>query len=346
MSPLLSEILLRTIPEDLIAGVRIGEHRVYGSIIRSVVTGRIVGHLQETSGLAHLVGSLLTAPASLPLQAGGLGVDAIGHAVSYVQNEQIKAGLAALNSMQLAGLALGTAAIGASVAGFAVLSTKLNRVEAKLDHMQPKLQEIARVLRVIRADQLASDFVRLRTAAQQLDEAWLLPDPVSQWRSVATEAHFLANQLHRRAFELLDSTPDSIGLAEPFSEALCLAVNVRVSARMAAGEDTAAFAAAAEGARLLSDVGQQISLAKAALATMSREIPAASTEWGASLSSTAEQLRPVVDGYRAREQAAAATCLTLAELQRQQISGRAWLEAARNEAEEPFLCLVPASAVS
>jgi len=341
LSLLLSELVLRKIPEHLIARISSGECHVYGSIIRSMTTGRIVGHLQETSELASLAGTLLAAPASLPFQIGNFGVDAIGHSVSFIQNEQIKAGIAALQSMQLAGIALGTAAIGVSVAGFAVLSAKLSRIEAKIDQIHPKLEEMARVLDAVRADQLATDFVRLRTALEQLDEAWLLPEPNLQFRSVSTEAHFLANQFHRRASELLHGAPETVTMAEPFAEALCLAANVRVTARMASGDDAAAFAAAKEGAALLSDIVQHVHLGDATLASVSREIPIATPQWGEALKATADQLRPIVEAYRAREQAAAATCLTLAELQLQQISGRAWLETARDDAGGPLLCLLP-----
>jgi hypothetical protein len=38
-------VLLREVPEHILAGVRLGDFKVYGSIIRSLRSGRIVGHL-------------------------------------------------------------------------------------------------------------------------------------------------------------------------------------------------------------------------------------------------------------------------------------------------------------
>jgi hypothetical protein len=341
---LLSEVLLREVPERLVAGVGSGELKVYGSIIRSMVNGRVVGHLQETSGLANLAGNMLMAPASLPLQGGGLVLDAVGHSVSYVQNEQIKAAIELLQSMQLASLALGAASIGVSVAGFAVLSRKLGRVEAKVEQLEPKLQEIQGTVRAIRSDQLAEDFVRLRTALEQLDEGWILPDPVAQWRHVAAETHYLANQFQRRAIELLESGPAAVSLAEPLTEALALAAGARVSARMAAGDDAAALAAATDGAKSLSEVGQRVRLAEAAMAMVPAEVSPGTIEWGSQLDSIAEKLKPVAQGYRSREQAAAATCMTLSKLEGRQIGCREWLEAARDENEAPLLCLAIAEA--
>lgn len=339
MIGLLSDVLLREVPQRLVTGVSSGELKVYGSIIRSVVTGRVVGHLQETSALTNIAASVLMAPASLPLQAGGLMIDAVGHSVSYVQNEQIKAGIEVLQSMQLANLALGAASIGVSVAGFAVLATKLSRVEAKVEQLEPKLVEIQHTVQVIRADQIAEDFVRLRTALEQLDEGWILPDPVAQWRHVAAEAHYLANQFQRRAAELLDTGPTTILLAEPMTEALSLASSARVTARMAAGDDAAALAAASDGAKSLYELGQRVRPAEAAIAMVPAEAEPATANWGSRVASIAEELAPTVDAYRGREQAAAATCLTLSELEARQITGREWLVAARDEEHAPLLCL-------
>ena len=340
----LAGILLREVPEHLAAGVSSGEFRVYGSIIRSLTSGRIVGHLQETAALADMASTLLAAPASLPLQAGGLTIDAIGHSVSYVQNEQIKAALAVVKSMQAANLALGAAAIGISIAGFAVLSKKLNRVEQKVDSLDSKLDQLAGKIELIRRDRIAEDFARLRTALEQLDEAWLLGDPVGQWRLVANEAHFLANQFYRRAAELGEIDASNIALAEPFVEALAIAANARLTARMAANDDAASQRAAEDGAAALATLGEGVQLGKSALAAVDRRIAPATPEWSAALEVAADGLRPTVEQSRMREAAAAATCLTIETLRERQIPGRMWLEAAREEQEAPLLCLLPVAA--
>jgi hypothetical protein len=335
----LPDILLRQVPQQVIARVSSGECRVYGSIVRSMVTGRIVGHLQETAGLTNLAGGLLMAPVSLPLQVGGLAVDAVGHTVSYVQNEQIKAGIELLQSMQLASLAVGTIAIGVSVAGFAVLSKKLSRLEAKVDELEPMLREIGSVVNAIRADQISEQFVRLRTALEQLDEGWLLADPVGQWRHVAAEAHSLANQFHRRSMDLLDTGPAALPLAEPMVEALALAASARVTARMASGDDVAALSAARDGAESLMEIDERVRPAESAFALLSADSDPGTAEWNKALQSTAEGLKPAVEAMRARTEAASATCLTLSELHARQISCREWLDSARAEMDEPLLFL-------
>jgi hypothetical protein len=331
----IASLLLREVPAQLLSGVGTGEYKVYGSIIRSVANGRIVGHLQETSGLTRLAGKALTEG----IPGFGTAVDLAGHTVSYVQNEQIKAAVNVVQNLQIANLAVSAAGIGVSVAGFAVLAAKIGRVEAKVEALGDRLDAIARGVAFLRRDRIAEDFTRLRTAAQMLDEAWLLSDPLAQWRHVAEEAIFLSNQFERRALELLGDNPDPIA-AEPFLEALAFASSARVQARLASGEDAVARKAAEEGALTLMRAGDRLGLAQAAVAgTLQTAVPVGTQDWSDALDARAKALRDSVAGTRAREAAAVGSALTLEELERQGISGRAWLEEARAEAEAPLLFL-------
>jgi len=343
MATLLGDVLLRKVPAHLLAGVQTGDLQVYGSIIRSLTSGQIVGHLQETSGLARLGATALSAPASLPLAGAGLAADVVGHGVSYVQNEQIKAAVDVVQNLQIANLALGAVGIGVSIAGFAILSAKINRVEASMDAMADRLDEIARGVDSLRRDRIADDFTRLRTVAEQMDEGWSLTDPAPQWRQVASAAHSLVNMFERRACELT-ADPADVAAAEPFLEALALAASLRVATRLASGDDAAGRAAAKESARALVSVGERVSLGASVLHQMRSETALGGTKaWDQALAERVDTLRPLIKRMRQSEAAAASTSLTLAELQRQDISGRAWLEAARSEEAEPVLCLLPSA---
>ena len=338
---MITSLLLREVPAQLVSGVGTGEYKVYGSIIRSVANGRIVGHLQETSGLAKLAGTALTEG----IPGFGTAIDLAGHTVSYVQNEQIKAAVDVVQNLQIANLALSAAGIGVSVAGFAVLAAKIGRVEAKVDALGDRLDAIARGVEFLKRDRIAEDFTRLRTTAQLLDEAWLLSDPLPQWRQVAEEAIFLCNQFERRALELLDGNPDPIA-AEPFLEALAFASSARVQVRLASGEDAVARKAAEDDALTLVRAGDRLRLGQAAVAdALQAAAPVGTQDWSNALDARAKALRDSVAGTRAREAAAVGSALTLEELGRQGISGRAWLEEARAETEAPLLFL-PISAVA
>lgn len=327
--------LLREVPPALVAGVQGGDYKVYGSIIRSVASGKIVGHVQETSGLMNLAGRALS---------GGVpgintAVDLVGHGVSYVQNEQIKAAIDVVQNMQIANLALSAAGIGVSVAGFAVLAAKIGRVEAKVWALGDRLDAVARGVEFLRRDRIAEDFTRLRTAMQRLDEAWMLGDPIPQWRGVSEEAIYLTNQFERRAHELLDADPDPLP-ALPFLDALALAASLRVQARLASGDDGAARKAADEGAEALIRAGDRLRIAQSAIARASGPDAVPGTPaWADRIDASVLQLREALAGARAQEISAVGTTLTLDELARQGIRGRAWLEEARNETTAPLLYL-------
>lgn len=124
----LSHVVLREVPAELLAGVSSGEYRVAGSIIQSVSSGRVVGHLQETSAISSL---LNLSPFGLPQMA----MDA----VTVVQNEQIKAAISVVQSLQIANLAVSGIGIGVSVAGAAILAKRIARVEEKVDAILPNL---------------------------------------------------------------------------------------------------------------------------------------------------------------------------------------------------------------
>ena len=81
------------------------------------------------------------------------------------------------------------------------------------------------------------------------------------------------------------------------------------------------------------------SLADATLSTVGNQFPAGTSAWGEKLESVAQKYRPLVDCARAREAAAAATCATLEQLGKQEISMRVWLQTAREEQEAPLLYL-------
>ena len=223
-----------------------------------------------------------------------------------------------------------------------MLSAKIGRVEAKVDGLSQQLEVIARGVEGLRRDRITEDFDRLRTAVEQMDEGWKLADPVQQWRAVARDTHALANSFERRAAELLQSEASYPLAAEPFLEAMSLASSTRVASRMAAGDDVVARQAASEGASALVKLGSKLRTGDLALARLRADkIEPGSMQWREALDRATDDLRPSMAAVREREAAAAFTTFTLAELDRQRVGGRQWLEMARAEDQEPLLCLLP-----
>ena len=113
MSTILTDIFLRQIPQHLIAGHASGDYKIYGGVIRSVSEGRIVGHLQQTGLLETLVGQAV--PLAKSISPTGV-LDLVGTGVTIAQNEQIKRGIATLQSMQSMNLLLSGATLGVALA--------------------------------------------------------------------------------------------------------------------------------------------------------------------------------------------------------------------------------------
>lgn len=325
MTGSLSHVVLREIPAELLAGVASGEYRVAGSIIRSVSSGRVVGHLQETSAMSSL---LNFSPLSLPQ----IAIDA----VSVVQNEQIKAAMSVVQSLQITNLAVSGIGIGVSVAGTAILAKRIAKVEEKVDAILPNLDAIVRGLEAMRADRMAEDFTRLRTLVDQVEEAWLPSASQREWIAIARDAHFLADSFERRAREL-GAASNALN-TEPLVEAFALASGLRVTARMASSQDDMAREAASSRALTLVQLGEVIQLGPLALANAPMET-AGTSAWLDVLEQKAADLSSTVARVREREIAAAGTAEMLRELARRGVSGREWLDAAKSERQNPLLFL-------
>lgn len=326
MTGVLSSVLLRAVPDHLLANVAIGRYQVYGSIVRSVASGRIVGHLQETSGFVSL------------LSSGSLAVpQAVFGAINVVQNEQIKNAVAVVQSLQVANLALSGLSVGVSIAGTAILARRIASVEKMVGSILPELAAVRREIEGLRSDRIGEDFTRLRTLADQIEEAWLPSATHGDWMTIARDAHFLADSFERRAREVGEA--NQAIAAEPFIDAFLLASGLRVTARLALGQDDMARNAATARTHTLIELGAPLRLGRLALEKISERRDAASPEWQEHLEQVASELSPIVAASRERELSVAASAETLQELARQEISGREWLEASSADHINPLLFL-------
>ena len=166
---LIGDVFLRQVPDTLTFGVYSGKYQVFGSIIRSVANGRIVGHLQEAGGLGKVAGLVGSGPlAPLKLAAEGIKI---------VQNEQIKAGIGQLQAgvetlqhLQIASLALGAAGIGVSVVGFAILGRKIDRVREDVSALGDRIGLLSAEVKALRRDLVEADLRKLKSLSEAMDE--------------------------------------------------------------------------------------------------------------------------------------------------------------------------------
>lgn len=282
---------------------------------RDPSTGRIVGFLQET-GVApklaealHSGVSLLDAtPVGAAMRVADLGMGAAG----LIQGEQIKAQLRLVSQLQIGNLLLTGAGIGVSLAGFAIMAAKIDAVGRKVDGLVDRLDSLARSVEALRHDRIAEQLAELKTVAERYEEGWLPGGSGRHWRDTATDAHRLANNFARLATEMSERATDDLPAADPFLEALAVAITLRVNARLAAGDDEIALAAAEAGAQTLIELGDCRHLARAALSrTADEAAPPGTVEWEKALTAASVALRLSIDAARAHEAACVSAALTL-----------------------------------
>ena len=318
------------IPADVLAQVVSGAFRREGAFIRNVASGQIVRVLQETGSATHLLAAS-TNPVAATVQAVA-AVAAIG------QNEQIKAGIATLRVLGLSNLALSVAGLGVSVAGFAVVSVKLRRIEEEVKAVGDRLDRLAAVAEELRRQPVRDDLTDLTTACEQADEAWTLASPEDQWRRAGEALHRLQNRFLNRA-RVAQSEGERIEVLTPLIDALTLARSIRVSARLATGDETAARAAAAELAQTVRSLTGELGAASVLRQRLriAQVQPGSANYRSRAEAEKADAVRSA-NSLRDREQRVAALPILLSGLQEQDVRGRDWLSAAR-EADEPLLSL-------
>lgn len=324
--------VLASLPSHLRADWAAGSlHRVGMLVFRRGEPG-IVAHLVETSALQQMAPSLLSATPA------GVAIEAAKFAVGTVQNEQIKAGIEVLRSLQLTNLALSGAGLGVSILSYILLDRRLGRIEETVDAMDDKLDSIARSIEDLKQNEIRADFTDLRTACEEAEEGWLTSNAEVVWDRAASNLHRLQNKFLDRARLLLDGR--RIVEIDPFVEAYSLAATTRLSCRIASGEQALAATNAREYGHTLTNLLQDVNADTLTHAQLkARSISQTSNEYIPAL----EEERLVAEAkaalYRDQENVALSIPHTLARLDEIESTGRQWLEVARSEETSPLLFL-------
>lgn len=351
---MLADAILMGVPEALRGEFSAGTvYRVGALLFRHGQAG-IIGHVQETAAAQQAASMLLKGvvphigsaagvvaggPPGVVLAAATKAAQLGMQGITIAQNEQIKAAVATLQTLQLATLAVSAVGIGVSVAGFAILSQKIGRISDQVAVLDAKLDKMARSIDELRRDQIQEDFDRLRTACEQMDEAWHLGDPEPQWRSAAQELHGLQNRFARRVRRIVIET-EEIGTVEPFVEAFALAGANRTACRLAAGDTEAAYRASKTFAREFAEITEPIGAASLLAARLREEgISPGDTRYALHAEQARSDVEVAAASFRERDAIASSTPITLRRLEQVGISGRRWLEHARHEMREPLMVL-------
>lgn len=186
--------LLYSIPPELQARIMDGTASLVGAIIKDNVTGRILGHVQQ-SGVWQVL--LDRAMGFTSTGFSPLGILSVGS--SFVQNEQIKHGIrqlqdgmALMQTLQYGSLALSGADFGVSVAGFALMEMRLRGMEKQLSRVEDAIGQITAVRR---DDEINAIFADIQADLRNIDS-------LSTRESPGHAADILQTKLDRHASRL------------------------------------------------------------------------------------------------------------------------------------------------
>lgn len=307
----------------------------------------IVAHLQETGAMHSVAATVLNSTGNL-LSEAALSANPVGAAlnvaskgaafIAVAQNEQIKTGIALLQSLQMTNLAVTGVGIGVSVISHKLLSDKLTAIQQRLQGMDEKLERIARAVGRVEERPVWEDLTDLGSEIEKADDAWLAANATGQWERCADRLHTLKRRFYQQALDLSENGEPLAAL--PFIDAFAMASSNMISCRLAIGDEELAGKLAADFDLRLRQVASQIGVTEIVTARLrSANLEAGSPEYIASLEPEQKNASSKVELLREREAAAQSLPIILKKLREKNISGRAWLEQARSEKESPVLML-------
>lgn len=328
--------VLFEVPAQLLQSYEVGNIQRVGTLLVDSSSRQIVAHMQETSGFSQIASLAINTPAKL---LGANPLSLLSQGVTVVQNEQIKNAISTLQALQMGTMVLSGVGIGISVAGFTLISKKIDRLDTVLASVSEELEMIAIGVADLKSEVLYRDLDALRTECQQVDEAYHLSDPDSQWRSAAKNLHHLQNRFHRRALQLLQAPSPSLSLLNTLVEAFVLSGSARVTARMAAGDISAARNASKSMSQELNELTGNIGVPNFIAKGVSpkQQAPA---EIVLQIEAKRQQAENQTAAFRDREAIAATTSITIEALENHDISPREWLEKTKAEQSQPLALLL------
>jgi hypothetical protein len=324
-------------PAHLLGQIASNQASIFGAIIKDNATGQILAHMQPSSGLSQVLGRLTGFATSgfSPLEA-----------VSLIQNEQIKHGIAQLQNgmilmqnLQYATLAVSGLGLGISVAGFAATLAKLEAIEGRIDHLA---DAIAQVTRDRRDDDIKTTLAEISGDLQSIDTLAVQSDPrplagqlqLSLTRSTRKlETHFrreaAAPNLTLAQLDLLWTLAGAMRLCQEAAlQALFMADEMQVAETLGAAESERQLA-------LLEEISPDL---------LSRRIAAQVTDPEAARALRQRalgQARSLTQGLKGNVMAFAGQSSLAGSLRQEGIGGRDYMSWVRGAENEALLCLIP-----
>ena len=164
-------------PAKYFAEIAAGKVIRYGAILKNVETGQIIGHLKEAGQMGEILSKIAPSPFSAisSLNPISAAIDTGGHVYNGIQIRNVQKSVDQIQQT-LQGLELTTniaalssiAGLGVSVAGFAAVNTKLNKIDAKLDDIADDVIVIKNAIKSIKEGWDAMSNAKLQRAAETI----------------------------------------------------------------------------------------------------------------------------------------------------------------------------------
>jgi hypothetical protein len=173
----------------------IGAATRHGALLKDPSTGRILGHLKEVGGLGNMMSSIPTGPLS--------GLSALGQ---HFQLAQIQKSIEAVKLISTIGAVASVANLGVSVAGFAIVIHKLNRIEKKLDRALEEIEQLRKIAERLDNHNKIGQLSSLQLAGELLATAEAASTEAERQRQLG-EAQLRYAAMRTYYFQLLSQAP-------------------------------------------------------------------------------------------------------------------------------------------
>lgn len=225
--------MMGTIPFEIPTRFTSGEFVRYGTILKDAVTGRIVGHVQET-GVAQ---SVLSHLASGPFAPISMVTDVFNAGASIytgVKINQLIEMMETLQLLQVATLGVSLVGVGVSVAGFYYMHKRFNSLEGRMDHLG---ETIRAGFEGLGHRDLRRQLHLTKSLLQRAHQAQTLSDPRLEYSEVAAgladQAAYFAGEI---AFNVKTNNAIDADVFWQLAQMLMLCNGVRIDCRIRTNE--------------------------------------------------------------------------------------------------------------
>lgn len=304
------------IPTEFLAGYHTGEILRFGAILKNSATGKIIGHLQETGPAQQILSSVISNPLS-PLSLLGNAANLGSNIYTAIQVRQLKLLMESLKAVQVASLGVSLVGVGVSVAGFIYMRKRFDVLDSQINQL---LEAVNGGFEEQRKAHLRSHLSRSKALIRRAEQAQVLSDPRSEYMNVSgglsDESGFFEGEI---SYMISEQHPINLDGFWQLAQMLLLCNNVRLECQLRANELPHASKISEAIASDYRDLFERITPASFEVAP--------------------ERGRDVVRTLRDATDAAATRPYLIDYLKFKRISGPEYLDALKNEADQPLLVL-------